>query len=277
MRSPDRARAVLGAGPELVATTDEDGLRAALASCDAVVHLAGENLFAGRWSPARKRALVDSRVDLTERLVAAMEPSGRPPRALIAASAVGFYGDRGDERLDEASARGQGFLPELCERWEVAARGAERLGTRVCSLRIGIVLGAEGGALARMLPPFRLGLGGRLGGGRQWMSWIALDDLLEMFVAALGDARWSGPIHATAPEPLTNAGFTAALGRALGRPTILAPAPAFGPAAGPGRGRRSAPGETARGAAPGARARLPLPPPHARRGPGSGARPCRPR
>jgi len=225
VRSPERARALLGAGPELVPAGDEAALNSALPSCDAVVHLAGENLFAGRWTSARKRRLVESRVGLTQRLLAALEACPARPRTLVAASAIGFYGDRGDEVLDEESARGEGFLADLCERWEASARGAARLGTRVCSLRIGIVLGAEGGALARMLLPFHLGLGGRLGSGRQWMSWIALDDLLEMIVRALHDPRWSGPVNATAPEPVTNADFTRALGHALGRPTCL-PVPA---------------------------------------------------
>jgi hypothetical protein len=228
VRSPERARALLGAGPDLVAADDEAGLQAALAACDAVVHLAGENLFAGRWTARRKRALVDSRVALTERLVRAMAACGHPPRTLVAASAVGFYGERGDERLDESSRRGEGFLSELCVRWEAAAREAEAFGTRVVSLRIGMVLAAEGGALARLLPLFRLGGGGRLGSGRQHMSWIHLDDLLEMAVTALTDERWFAAVNATAPEPVTNAEFTRSLARALGRPALVpAPAPAL--------------------------------------------------
>lgn len=225
-RSPARARAALGAEVEVVPQVDGDvELRAALARVDAVVHLAGENLFGGRWTERRKRLLVDSRVGLTRRLVRAMAECGRPPATLVSASAIGLYGDRGDEVLTEDSAPGEGFLAELCRGWEVAGREAEALGTRVAHLRLGIVLGAEGGALARMLPPFRLGVGGRLGHGRQWMSWIQLDDLLSMFAAALEDARWRGAFNAVGPEPVTNADFTRALGRALSRPTLL-PAPA---------------------------------------------------
>jgi uncharacterized protein (TIGR01777 family) len=164
-------------------------------------------------------------VDLTRRVVRAMATCGRPPRALVCAGAVGIYGDRGDEPLNEDSGPGTGFLAELCRDWESAAREAEALGTRVVHLRQGIVLGAEGGALARLLPIFRLGLGGRLGHGRQWLSWIQLDDLLELYAAALADEGWRGAFDAVAPAPVTNAGFTTALGRALRRPTAL-PAPA---------------------------------------------------
>lgn len=225
-RSPARARAQLGAEVEVVPQVDGDvDLRAALARVDAVVNLAGENVFGGRWTDTRKRLLVDSRIGLTRRLVRAMGECGRTPGTLVSASAIGFYGERGDEVLTEDSAAGEGFLAELCRGWEVAGREAGALGARVVHLRLGLVLGAEGGAMARMLPPFRLGAGGRLGSGRQWMSWIQLDDLLSMFTAALGDERWTGALNAVAPEPVTNADFTRALGRALGRPTVL-PAPA---------------------------------------------------
>lgn len=227
VRSPARARSQLGAGPRLVALDEGDqALTDALSTCDAVVHLAGENLFGGRWTARRKRALVDSRVALTERLVAALGRCERGPRVLVGTSAIGFYGDRGEEPLDERAAPGDDFLADLCRRWERAGQAASSLGLRVAHLRLGLVLGAEGGALARMLPPFRLGLGGPLGSGRQYMSWIQLDDLLELFVSALTDERYSGPINATAPEPVRNTDFTRALGRALGRPALL-PAPAF--------------------------------------------------
>jgi len=226
-RSPDRARAQLGAGVEIVPVRDGDAeLVAALSGVDAVVHLAGENLFGGRWTEARKRLLVESRIDLTRRLVRAMERSGRAPATLVSASAVGLYGSRGDEVLTEASTPADDFLGELCRGWEAVGREAEKLGTRVVHLRLGIVLGAEGGALARMLPPFRMGVGGRLGSGRQWMSWIQLDDLLAMFVRALDDSAWSGAYNAVAPQPVTNSEFTRVLGRELGRPTVL-PAPAL--------------------------------------------------
>lgn len=224
-RSPERARARLGEDVEIVPVREGDAeLRTALAGADAVVNLAGENLFGGRWTAARKRALVESRVDLTRRVVRAMATCGRPPRALLCANAVGFYGDRGDEVLSEDSAPGTGFLAELCREWQRAGDEAEAFGTRVVHFRQGIVLGAEGGALARMLPIFRLGLGGRLGFGRQWLSWIQHDDLLELFATALADEGWRGAFDAVSPEPVTNAGFTRALGRALRRPTVL-PAP----------------------------------------------------
>jgi uncharacterized protein (TIGR01777 family) len=201
---------------------DPDHLR----GFDAVVHLAGENVGAGRWTAARRAAIASSRIDgtrlLAERLIAA---SPEPP-PFIAASATGFYGDRGDERLDEASPAGTGFLAETCVAWEAQAEPLRARGGRVVHLRTSLVLAREGGALSKMLLPFRLGVGGRIGSGRQWWSWIALADLVAIYLRSLDEPRWSGPINATAPEPVTNLQFTRALGRALRRPTVF-PLPAF--------------------------------------------------
>jgi uncharacterized protein (TIGR01777 family) len=152
--------------------------------------------------------------------------AAHPPRTLISASAIGFYGDRADEQLTETSAAGSGFLPEVSVQWESAALDAARLGTRVACIRIGLVLAPGGGALARMLPLFRAGIGGRIGGGRQWMSWIHRDDLVSLFIAVLGDSRYEGPVNSVAPNPVTNAEFTKILGRTLHRPALL-PVPEF--------------------------------------------------
>jgi len=222
VRDAARARASLGAEAELVsAEGGAQALRRAVAGADAVVHLAGENLFAGRWSAARKRALVASRVGLTEQLVAAIEASDARPRVLVSASAVGYYGDRGDEELDEQSAPGDDFLADLVQRWEAAALRAESLGLRVVLPRVGIVLGADGGALKRLLPLFRLGLGARLGSGRQQVSWIHLRDMVEVLVTALRDQRYSGAINAVAPAAVSNAELTAVLARVVQRPALL--------------------------------------------------------
>jgi len=192
-----------------------------LATVDAIVNLAGENIAAGRWSAVRKEALRRSRLDSTRTLVRAMGRAEPRPRVLVNASAVGFYGDRGDEVLTEDSPAGRGFLPELCEEWETEAQAAEPAGARVVRLRLGVVLSREGGALARLLPVFRLGLGGRLSDGRAWMSWIALDDLIRVVDAVLTDPRWYGALNAVAPGPVTNGEFTAVLGRMLHRPVFL--------------------------------------------------------
>jgi uncharacterized protein (TIGR01777 family) len=195
---------------------------------DAVVHLAGEGVADHLWTPARKQAIRDSRVGGTRALVRAIAtvPSEARPRALISASAIGYYGDRGDEQLDEQSQSGNDFLAEVCTAWEQEAFAAEKLGVRTVVVRLGVVLGKEGGALQKMLLPFRLGLGGRLGSGRQWMSWIHLDDLVSLFVSVIGDGNATGAINGVAPTPVTNAVFTAALGKVLYRPVILS-VPAF--------------------------------------------------
>jgi uncharacterized protein (TIGR01777 family) len=197
-----------------------------LAGLDAVVHLAGASIGARRWSPAWKATILESRREGTRFLsetLAALDP---PPRTLVSASAIGYYGDRGDEALTEASPPGRGFLADVARAWESATAPAERAGMRVVHLRIGLVLDCGGGALERLLTPFRLGVGGPLGNGRQWWSWIALEDLTAAMLHALDRADLSGPINAVAPAPVTNREFARALGRALRRPALL-PAPAF--------------------------------------------------
>lgn len=197
-----------------------------LEGVDAVVHLAGENIASGRWTAARKREIRDSRVRGTRLVAEALAKCERAPRVLIAASAIGFYGDRGEEELTEDSENGEGFLAEVCREWEEASRAAREDGIRVVNARIGVVLSKEGGALKKMLMPFRLGLGGRIGSGRQSMSWISLDDLVLVLDRVLNDDSLSGPVNAVSPNPVSNAEFTRTLGRALGRPTIF-PMPAF--------------------------------------------------
>jgi uncharacterized protein (TIGR01777 family) len=198
---------------------------AALSGWDAVVHLAGKNL-ACFWTPAAKRELWESRVGGTRRLAEALTAAKRGPRTLLCASAVGWYGSRGDEILDESSAPGTGWLADLCREWESAADPARGAGMRVAHLRFGIVLAREAGALAKMLPPFRLGLGGRIGDGSQWTSWVTRSDAVRAVRFALEADDLAGPINVVAPEPATNAELTAALGAALRRPTPF-PVPAF--------------------------------------------------
>jgi uncharacterized protein (TIGR01777 family) len=198
--------------------------RAALETADAVVHLAGEPV-AQRWTDLAKARIRGSRVIGTGRLVDALAAHGRRPAALVCASAIGIYGDRGDEVLTEASAAGSGFLAEVCLEWEKQARRAEALGMRVWNVRIGIVLARHGGALAKMLPPFRAFVGGRMGSGLQWMSWIHLDDLVSLITWAI-DHPQGGVLNGTAPNPATNVDFTAALAGALHRPAVF-PIPPF--------------------------------------------------
>ena len=188
---------------------------------DAVFHLAGEPVAEGRWTAEKKRRIRDSRVLGTRHLVAGLAASPTKPRVLVCASAVGYYGDRGDQALDESAPAGRGFLPEVCAAWEREARAAEGLGIRVVHARIGVVLARDGGALAKLLPPFRLGAGGRLGSGQQWMPWIHVDDLVGLLVHAAAHDQVRGAMNAAAPRPVTNADFTRALGRALHRPAIL--------------------------------------------------------
>ncbi len=197
---------------------------AALAGVDAVIHLAGEPV-AQRWTPETKRRIRESRVGATRRLVAALATLERRPRVLVSASAIGYYGSRGDEVLTETSPPGQGFLPEVCVAWEQAAAEAEALGLRVVRLRIGIVMGPEGGALARMLPPFRMGLGGRLASGAQWMSWVHVEDLVDLIRFALASEGVAGALNAVAPNPVRNSEFAAILGKTLRRPAAV-PTPA---------------------------------------------------
>ena len=199
---------------------------AGLEGFDAVLHLAGENVGAGRWTAARKAAIRDSRVNGTRFLCDALARLARPPKTLVCASAVGYYGDRGTDVLTEESPPGTGFLAEVCREWEAASAPAARKGIRVVALRIGMVLSPKGGGLARMLPLFRVGLGGVIGGGRQYISWVALVDLPNIVLHALQRGDLSGPVNAVAPRPVTNRVFTEALGKVLSRPTPL-PVPAF--------------------------------------------------
>lgn len=197
-----------------------------LEGVDAVIHLAGAGIADKRWSPARKQEIRESRVRGTHLLADAMARIAKPPAAFVCASAIGWYGDRGEEVLREDSAPGQGFLPELCRDWEGAADPARRKGVRVVHLRFGVVLDQAGGALCRMLPPFRLGLAGNLGSGRQWMSWVTLVDAVGAIRHALSRADLVGPVNVVSPAPASNRDFTKALGRVLGRPTLF-PMPAF--------------------------------------------------
>ena len=193
---------------------------AGLEGIDAVVHLAGAGIGDKKWTDARKALILDSRTEGTGLLVRTLASLDRTPKVLLSGSAVGIYGDRGDEELTEASAPGTGFTAEVCTAWEAATTPAAEAGIRVAHLRTGIVLAAHGGVLGRMLTPFRLGLGGRTGSGRQYMSWIAIDDEVGAIVHLLTtDVR--GPVNLTAPKPVTNAEFTDALGKALHRPTKL--------------------------------------------------------
>jgi uncharacterized protein (TIGR01777 family) len=191
-----------------------------VAAADAVINLAGENIADGRWTAERKKRLVASRLDATGAIVAALRAEPRATRTLINASAVGFYGDRGEEQLDESSSRGSGFLAELVERWETAAREAEPL-ARLVILRFGVVLAPDGGALKKMILPFKLGAGGPIGSGRQWMSWIDRDDAVRLIEWALDRGEARGVYNATAPEPVRNRDFARALGRALHRPSLV--------------------------------------------------------
>ena len=187
---------------------------------DAVVHLAGDNIAGSRWTKSKKQAIRDSRVVGTTSLVRSLSELAHPPGVLICASAIGFYGDRGSEPLTEASSPGVGFLSEIGQEWEQACQPYKDAGHRVINLRMGVVLSRNGGALAKMLLPFKLGLGGILGSGEQFMSWISLTDLISIIERCLTDRSISGPINAVSPQPITNREFTKALGHALNRPTI---------------------------------------------------------
>lgn len=216
VRAPAKAKALLGAEIELI---DARGgaalLRVALAASDAVIHLAGEPVLPRRWSKARRKALFDSRVGLTDQIVQALAELPVRPQVLVSGSAVGFYGDGQAMPLSEDAAKGQGFLANLCAAWESAAQKASELGLRVVTLRTGVVLGRDGGALARLVPLQRAGLG-VLGRGEQWLPWIHLHDWVELVVTALRDPRYSGALNATAPRPVTQGEFARALGHVLG-------------------------------------------------------------
>jgi uncharacterized protein len=193
---------------------------------DAAVHLAGEPIAEGRWDEAKKRRVLESRSQGTRLLSEALAGLAAKPAVLVSASATGFYGDRGDEVMREESASGTDFVSEVCREWEKGTLAASRAGIRVAHLRIGLVLSAEGGALPKMLTPFKLGVGGRLGSGRQYVSWITLEDLVRVIRRAIEDESLRGPVNAVSPAPVTNEQFTKAIGRALGRPTFMA-VPAF--------------------------------------------------
>jgi uncharacterized protein (TIGR01777 family) len=187
---------------------------------DAVIHLAGENIF-GRWSARKKKAIRDSRVGGAQTLSDAIAGCQRAPQIFLSASAIGYYGSRSDETLDEESSSGEGFLAEVAREWESATGAARRTGVRVVNLRFGVVLSAHGGALKKMLPPFRLGLGGRIGSGKQWFSWISIDDTVAAILFALDQERVRGPLNLVAPDPVTNGEFAKTLGRVLHRPAIF--------------------------------------------------------
>jgi len=220
-------------GPKIAGTTAQPRwnpeqhwiAEGALNGCDAIVHLAGASIGEGRWSAQRKQVLRESRIDATRLLVRHLETLAQRPRVLISASAVGFYGDRGNELLNEQATQGEGFLATLAADWEAEARAAEQLGVRVATPRFGVILDRDAGALPRMLTPMRFGAGGRLGNGRQWMPWITLDDVTRALEFLLTH-EVQGVFNVVAPEPVTNSDFTHALGRAMHRPTLF-PAPAF--------------------------------------------------
>src|SRR5215471_8237749 len=200
--------------------------KTALEGLDAVVHLAGENIAAARWTEEQKARIKDSRVNGTQLLSETLAALSRPPKVFVAASATGFYGNRGDESLDETSSPGSNFLAQVCIPWEKATEAAAQAGIRVVNFRIGIVLAADGGALAKMITSFKFGLGGRIGSGRQYMSWIEISDVVGAINHALYVESLRGPVNAVAPNPVTNAEFTASLGKVLSRPTFFT-MPAF--------------------------------------------------
>lgn len=193
---------------------------------DAVINLMGENIGEKKWDEAQKKKIYDSRISGTRVLIDGMRGLAKKPRVLVNASAIGIYGVRGDEAIDENASTGSDFLAGVCKDWETEANKAKELGLRVVLMRTGVVFGKNGGALKKMLLPFKLGIAGKLGSGKQYMSWIQVDDLASMYVEAVEDSTMSGPFNAVSPYPVTNAEFTKVLGRTLGRPTLF-PAPAF--------------------------------------------------
>ena len=216
-------------GPGTIHWDPEAGtIDGGLEGTEAVVHLAGESIAEGRWTPEKKRRIVDSRVKGTRLLAEKLAALETPPEVMVSTSAVGYYGDRGDEVLTEESPSGAGFLGGVCREWENAADPARQAGIRVVHPRIGVVLSTEGGALGTTLPIFKLGAGGKIGRGEQWVSWVALDDVVGSIVHALTNEAVEGPVNVGSPNPMTNAGYTKVLGKVLGRPTVLPiPAPAL--------------------------------------------------
>ena len=199
---------------------------AGIEGTDVVIHLSGAGIGDGRWTSARKQVLRSSRIDTTRVLVDSLSKLKQKPRALLVASAIGYYGDAGDEILTESSANGTDFLALLCRDWEAEARRAAPMGIRTATLRFGIILSGKGGAIPRMLTPFKLGLGGRLGSGKQWMSWIAIEDAIGIIRFAIANEQVNGPVNVVAPNPVRNEEFTRLLAGMLHRPAIF-PAPAF--------------------------------------------------
>lgn len=221
-RKPDSVAVKCGASVQAMAALREWQPQRVF---DAVINLAGEPIVDARWSDQRKQVLRDSRIALTQELVRRMAAAEHKPAVLLSGSAVGYYGGRGDEELNEASGPGTDFPAQLCVGWEAAAMAAEKLGVRVCLLRTGLILSRDGGLLGRMVPPFKLGLGARLGDGRQWMSWVHIDDYVAMVLRLLRDEQMQGAYNMTAPAPVTNKEFTAALAAELHRPApFVAPA-----------------------------------------------------
>ncbi len=196
-----------------------------VSSFDAVIHLAGESIV-GRWSAEKKKKIRESRIAGTSHLAQALARTRNKPQVFICSSAIGFYGDRGDEVLNEQSAPGQGFLPDVCREWEAATQAASDAGIRTANIRTGVVLSPKGGALEKMLPPFKLGVGGKIGSGRQWMSWIDVQDMVGAIHHILKTDSLRGPVNMVAPRPVTNAEFTKTLASVLSRPAIF-PVPAF--------------------------------------------------
>ena len=226
MRLVRRARTI--GAPEIEWHPDKGLIdKEQLEGLDAVVHLAGENIAEGRWTPEKKQAIRDSRVKGTTLLSETLATLRNPPSVFLSASAIGYYGNRGDELLTETSAPGNDFLAAVCQQWEKATAPAAEKGIRTVLTRFGIILAENGGALAKMLTPFRMGIGGRIGDGKQWMSWIALRDVAGGIESVIHDRFVNGPVNFVAPNPVTNAEFTKTLGSVLSRPTFF-PVPAFG-------------------------------------------------
>lgn len=227
-RNLTKAAIVLGSECRYVQWTDMETPppAAAFDGVDAVIHLMGENIGGRKWDDAQKKKIYDSRINSTRLIVETLAGLPKKPRALISASAIGIYGNRGDEVLDESASAGSDYLAGVCKDWEAEANKARDLKIRVVNMRTGVVLGRGGGALTKMLPIFKLGVGGRLGSGKQYMSWVHVDDLAAMYVHAVQDETMTGPFNAVSPYPVTNAEFTRALGKRLRRPTIF-PAPEF--------------------------------------------------
>lgn len=220
VRTKPKSSSEIGWDPEKGITSG------AIEGVEGVVHLAGENIAAGRWTVEIKKRIRDSRVKGTTVLSETLASLSTPPKVLVSASAIGYYGDRGDELLNETSSPGRGFLTEVCREWEEATRPAVDRGIRTALLRTGVVLAKQGGALRKMLLPFKLGIGGRLGDGNQYMSWIAIDDLVRIIYHLILTESVNGPVNAVAPNAVTNLEFTKTLGKVLSRPTIF-PVPAF--------------------------------------------------